>query len=183
MYIIPPVEDLRALAAATAGTYTSKTCMVPHVISGYMSGYNTVSSGIETVDGYSQYYIYRNGYSTTAWCLLPKIEAGKYSKLYLKVKVTHYSSTVYRKAWVELYTTLNFNQASGGSSVKIFKLSDVNETVESLMAQEGITMDISSNVAVSTQMIEIDVSSIETDFYLGFYNCDLNMCIYEAYLE
>ena len=128
--------------------------------------------------------IYRTGYYTGGFIFGARIPAGQYSKIYVDIQVTQYG-TGWRQC--KLYLADRYDLASSGDAsgtiLKTVWFASQDKTSAQINAQDGVVINSSSPYTLSRQTVEIDISSIISDFYIGFFNCDLNISVYNLYLE
>lgn len=127
--------------------------------------------------------IYRTGYQVGAVIFPKLVKSGTYKKLYVNVQVTYYG-TGYPRASLTLSRAMGFS--SGGTPTGIIKeiiLVDTSKTPAQINSQTGVAINSTDSGLLSAQVVEVDVSEINEDFYVGFWNCDRNIAIRSIYLE
>ena len=128
--------------------------------------------------------VHRSGYYTGGFEFSTRIQAGAFSKLYIDTKITQYGPG-WRQA--KVYLSTKYGLASGGDSVggviKTVWLATQDMTPEQINSQEGVVINSTGSYSLSRQTVEIDISSISDDFFIGFFNCDLNIWVYNIYVE
>ena len=177
------------------GTPSRETIIDPNIMTAIGSyNTNTVSkqyvplisrtqSGTSSAAEVSRNAVYRIGYFTGGFIFPQKIKAGDYSKIYADVEVTQYG-TGWRQCKLYLSSTFALqNSGDGGSIIKTVWLATQDLTSEQINAQAGVIINSTSQYSLSRQVVEIDISSVNTDFYVGFFNCDENIWVYSLYLE
>lgn len=125
---------------------------------------------------------FRNGYGVTTNIILKKISAGAYRKLYVKAKVWMYGSG-WRQAKVFLARSVAMSGNQPSTAFKTIVLASQDYTSAQINAQTGVVINSTSNNELAYQTVEIDISDVNEDFYVGFWNCDLYMYITDIYLE
>lgn len=126
----------------------------------------------------------RVGYFTGGIGFLTKIPHGLYNKLYIQLKTTQYG-TGWRQVWVRLCNTpqLATGGDTAGTTYKMFYISSQDRTAAQINEQAGITINVSSQYECPKQTIEINISDMTNDCYLMIFNCDMNLWLYNIYLE
>lgn len=137
----------------------------------------------QSFGGSSLACIYRTGYQIGGAIIYKIIKGGTYKKLYVNVQVTSYGTALPR-ASLTLSTVMSF--ASSGvpsTNIKEIILVDTSKTPTQINSQEGVVINSTNSGLLSAQVVEVDVSDIDEDFYVGFWNCDRNITIRSIYLE
>lgn len=148
------------------------------------SGGNPNVGGRESFNGTSQAVIYRNGVDIGGFYVCNKIPTGKYSKLYVYVEVTASSSGSFQHANIMITSSLTFDQyGRPNNTIKDVILASNSNTSEEINAQTGVTINSTDPLLLSAQVVEVDISGISQDFYVGFWNCDRNISIRSIYCE
>lgn len=135
---------------------------------------------ISTQDGRQCWY--RNGYGVTTNIIITKISAGLYRKLYVKARVWVYGSG-WQQAKVFLSRSVAMSDNQPSTAFKTVVLASQDYTPEQINAQAGVVINSTVNNQLAYQTVEIDISGVNEDFYVGFWNCDLYMYITDIYLE
>lgn len=125
---------------------------------------------------------YRNGYGVTTNIILTKIGAGLYKKLCFKTRVWVYGSG-WQQAKVFLARSVEMSGNQPTTAFKTVVLASQDYTPEQINTQAGVVINSTANNQLAYQTVEIDISDVNEDFYVGFWNCDLNMYITDIYLE
>lgn len=125
---------------------------------------------------------YRGGYGVTTNIILKKISAGSYRKLYVKTRVWVYGSG-WQQAKVFLARSIAMSNNQPSTAFKTIVLASQDYTSAQINAQTGVVINSTSNNVLEYQLVEIDISDVNEDFYVGFWNCDLYMYITDIYLE
>lgn len=137
----------------------------------------------QSFGGSSLACIYRTGYQLGGVIIYKLIKGGTYKKLYVNVQVTSYG-TSYPRASLTLSNQLSFSGTGVPSSnLKGITLVDTSKTPAQINSQEGVVINSTDSGLLSAQVVEVDVSAINEDFYVGFWNCDRNIAIRSIYLE
>lgn len=126
------------------------------------------------------------GSSVGAFAIADKIEAGIYNKLVVYVENDTANYTDWIKSYITLMTSPQFTanaEPNPDYIIRNIALSDMNLTVEQIMSQPGVKINITSNILVPAQYVEIDISNITQDFYVCVWNCDRTLKIRSVYLE
>jgi hypothetical protein len=130
--------------------------------------------------------IQMSGSGIGAFAIADKIEAGIYNKLVVYAENTTASFTDWIKSYITLMTSPQFTNTAEPNPdyvIRNIALSDANLTVEQIMSQPGVKINITSNILLPTQYVEIDISNITQDFYVCVWNCDRTLKIRSVYLE
>lgn len=125
---------------------------------------------------------FRDGYGVTTNIILKKISAGSYRKLYVKARVWVYGSG-WQQAKVFLARSVAMSNNRPTTDFKTVILASQDYTSAQINAQTGVVINSTSNNELAYQTVEIDISDVNEDFYVGFWNCDLYMYITDIYLE
>lgn len=137
----------------------------------------------QSFGGSSLACIYRTGYQLGGAIIYKIIKGGTYKKLYVNVQVTSYG-TSYPRASLTLSNQVSFsNTGVPSSNIKHIILADTSKTPAQINSQTGVTINSTDSGLLSAQVVEVDVSAINEDFYIGFWNCDRNITIRSIYLE
>lgn len=127
-----------------------------------------------------------SGSAIGAFAIADKIEAGIYNKLVVYAENTTADYTDWIKSYITLMTSPQFTNTAEPNSdyvIRNIALSDMNLTVEQIMSQPGVKINITSNILLPTQYVEIDISDIVQDFYVCVWNCDRTLKFRSIYLE
>lgn len=146
----------------------------------YASQYQLNNFGTSTQDGRQCWF--RNGYGVTTNIIITKISAGTYKKLYVKTRVWVYGSG-WQQAKIFLSRSIAMSGNQPSTAFKTVILASQDYTPEQINAQTGVVINSTVNNQLAYQTVEIDISGVNEDFYVGFWNCDLNMYITDIYLE
>lgn len=146
----------------------------------YADQHQLNSFGVSTQDGKRCWF--RNGYGVTTDIIITKISAGVYRKLYVKARVWVYGSG-WQQAKVFLARSVAMSNNQPSTAFKTVVLASQDYTSEQINAQAGVVINSTVNNQLDYQTVEIDISGVNEDFYVGFWNCDLNMYITDIYLE
>lgn len=127
--------------------------------------------------------VYRGGYEVGGMQIPIKIPGSTYSKLSVYVQVTSYGSG-WPQAHIVLTNTLGINNDGTISSGLLKSITLVNSGTSdsAINSQTGVVIN-SVNKLLSAQVVEVDISNIDEDFYIGFWNCDRNIYIRSIYLD
>lgn len=125
---------------------------------------------------------YRNGYGVTVNIILTQISAGMYKKLCIKARVWEYGSG-WQQAKLFLSRSVEMSGNQPTTAFKTIVLASQDYTPAQINAQTGVVIHSEANNALAYQLVEIDISDVNEDFYVGFWNCDLYMYITDIYLE
>lgn len=121
----------------------------------------------------SEYYAFQRsdyGISTTYFSNL--IESGKYNKLICDVEVVAGEGS-YKHADIVLTSELTTDAYSRPTNIiKDIILCSADKTSEEINEQTGVVINSITPTALTRQLVEIDISDINNDFYFGFWNCD-----------
>lgn len=121
----------------------------------------------------SDYYAFQRsdfGIATTYFSNL--IVGGKYNKLICDVEVVDGSGS-YKHADIVLTSELTVDSVSRPTNIiKDYILCSADKTSEEINEQTGIVINSVTPTELTRQIIEIDISDINEDFYFGFWNCD-----------
>ena len=160
------------------------------------SQYNTNASGVNTkssrYDSYAQYfvadasvpagYILDSSQSSNSACMLDaKVPAG-YSRLFLDVystgrSGTYNTSTVWFRSGYGVTGYYGGNYA--GSNVRdAVTLTRYSGTADQTNSQAGVVISVTSMYTVPRQIVEVDISGITEDFYIGLHRCDNRTVLY-----
>lgn len=128
-------------------------------------------------------YITRIGYEVGGWKHITKIKAGDYTKLCVDVTCSQYG-TGWRNVYLCLCSSLNL-QTNGQlpDQIRSVYLAGQAMTAEQINAQSGVTINSTNQYALERQIVELDISEVTTDFYVGFWNCDMYVSVYNIYLQ
>ena len=126
---------------------------------------------------------FRCGYQVGSVIFPILVKCGIYKKLYVNVQVTYYG-TGYPRAGLSLSREIGFT--SEGTITGVIKgvtLVDTSKTPAQINSQTGVVIHSTDSGSLSAQVVEVDVSEINEDFYVGFWNCDRDVTIRSIYLE
>lgn len=113
----------------------------------------------------------------------PLIPHGKYEKIYIDCEVLAYG-TGYQAATIYLCEDKAVNEYIQPSNrLKSVVLVNQNMTAEEINNQEGVIINSTDPLLLSHQVVEIDISDIDTDFYFAFWNCERTVQIRSIYCE
>ena len=124
----------------------------------------------------------RGGYQVGGMTIGRKIQAKTYQKMYVNIQVGA-DGTGWPVAQIVLTSVPKV--ASNGqipNGIKSFWLVNRDMTDAEINSQEGIVINC-VNKTLAAQIVEIDISDIEVDFYFGIWNCDRNVKIRSIYCE
>jgi hypothetical protein len=140
--------------------------------------------GSGSFNGSTLAVIQRGGYEVGGFFCSGKIPHGIYSKLYVYAQVTASSSGSYIRAKMCLSSALSFTSSGTPDNVlKTITLVDASMTSSDINAQTGVTINSTDPALLSAQVVEVDISDLTQDFYIGFWNCDRILMIRSIYLE
>lgn len=126
------------------------------------------------------------GSGVGAFAILDKINVGIYNKLVAYVETTTATYADWIKSYITLMTAPRFEtnaQPDPNYVIRDIALSDMSLTAEQIMSQPGVKINITSNILVPAQYVEIDISGIAQDFYVCAWNCDRTLSFRSIYLE
>ena len=146
--------------------------------SGYPNMYGTTNFGGTTLN-----VIQRGGVEVGAVTIPIKIPHGVYNKLYARVQVVA-DGTGWLKASIVLASEISFD-GSGGQTNKLKDviLVDTSKTTDQINSQSGVIINSTNNSLLSAQVVEIDISNLDSDFYFGWWNCDRRISFRSVYCE
>ena len=169
------IPDLVLMDASVTVSGGNLLALIPYAEKYQLNGFY-----ISTQNGRRCWF--RNGYGVTTNIIITKISAGLYRKLYVKAQVW-----VYGAGWQQAKVFLSRSVAMSGNqpstAFKTVVLASQDYTPEQINAQAGVVINSTANNQLAYQTVEIDISDVNEDFYIGFWNCDLNMYITDIYLE
>lgn len=167
-FILDP-DVLEDLGPITSNYHFSTP--LPYLYSTNASFDHTVLPKIILIN--SEYYVFQRsdyGIATTYYSNL--IEAGKYNKLICDVEVVPASGS-YKHADIVLTSELTIDSVSRPTNIiKDFILCSADKTSEEINEQTGLVINSVTPTELTRQIIEIDISDINENFYFGFWNCD-----------
>lgn len=144
---------------------------------------NMVTSENITFDGSSKACVYRDGYEIGCFFYGLKIPKHKYQKLYVECQVTA-SGTGWKQAHIVLTRDMSYtSDAVPSNTIKDIALVDDSMTASQINSQTGVIINSTDSTLLSAQTVEVDVSGIEEDFYIAFWNCDRRLALRRIYLE
>lgn len=112
---------------------------------------------------------------------LSKISQGKYSKIYIRLCVENADSS--SRSYLGISETGGTNNDGwGASGLKTVYFTDSRMTTAEINAQSGVNINSSSNITLSEQLVEIDISDISTDFFITLTSWWCEIFIREIYL-
>ena len=175
LWLLNPIKSEAMCAATiTGGSYTPCVYRIQDHDSG---GYPNLATSVTFGDS-TKAVIMRGGYRVGCLLFGEKILGGVYNKLYFECMVTSGGTGNYHEARIDI--TSDLAMSSGGIPTNILKevvLVSDSMTSEQINAQSGVVINSTDNLLLSAQTVEIDISSISTDFYVGFWNCDRSIYI------
>lgn len=111
------------------------------------------------------------------------IPHGKYEKIYVDCEVLAHGSG-YQAATIYLCEDKAVNEYIQPSNrLKSVVLVNQNMTSEEINSQEGVVINSTDPYLLSHQVVEIDISDIDKDFYFAFWNCERTVQIRSIYCE
>ena len=121
----------------------------------------------------SEYFVFqRSSYGIATTYFSNLIESGKYKKLVCDVEVVAGEGS-YKHADIVLTSELTTDAYSRPTNIiKDIILCSVDKTSAEINEQTGVTINSTTPTELARQIIEIDISDIDEDFYFGFWNCD-----------
>lgn len=132
----------------------------------------------------SPYCVYRNGMEVAGFIIAHKVAGATYQKLCIECEVASYTSGGWRQSCAVLTNSLASISSDGiVSGSKTVYLASQDKTSAQINAQTGVVINSTSPYTLDKQTVEIDISGISTDFYVGFWNCDTNLYVYSVYVE
>ena len=174
-WLLDPVKSEAMCAATiTGGSYTPCVYRIQDHDSG---GYPNLATSVTFGDS-TKAVIMRGGYRVGCLLFGEKILGGVYNKLYFECMVTSGGTGSYHEARIDI--TSDLGMSSGGIPTNILKevvLASDSMTSAQINAQSGVVINSTDNLLLSAQTVEIDISDISTDFYVGFWNCDRSIYI------
>lgn len=135
-------------------------------------------------NGSSQACAFRGGYQIGGVIFSQKVVGSRYKKLYIYVQVTAYGTGTFQRAYITLSDIMGFlSDGRPSSIIKSVILVDSSKTPAEINSQTDVVISSTNSSLLSAQVVEIDISEINEDFYIGFWNCDRNIAIRSIYLE
>lgn len=172
---VAKIPDLVLMDASVSVSGGNLLALIP-----FAGQFQLGNFGTSTQDGRQCWF--RDGWGVTTNIIITKISAGLYRKLYIKARVWVYGpGWQHAKVFLARSVAMSGNQPS--TAFKTVVLASQDYTSEQINAQAGVVINSTANNQLAYQTVEIDISDVNEDFYVGFWNCDLNMYITDIYLE
>ena len=180
LWLLDPVINASMLQQTyTGGAFVNALHKVrENQSNGIANLFTTVSFG-----GTTEPVINRIGNNLGGLVITTKIPGGLYKTLHFECMVTQLLDTKWRNATIQILPSVNIGSyGQADNPIKSVILADVVWTVEQINGQTGVVINSTANNTLSAQTVEVDVSTISSDFYVGFYNCDLSVYVRSVYL-
>lgn len=102
-------------------------------------------------------------------------------KLCIAIEIVDYSSQYWRGAQVGRKANNTLPASGGWDATRLAFFTNSDTTAESINEQSGVTINSTSNVNLSKQTVEIDISDINEDFYPFIQTQNQVMYLYSIY--
>lgn len=127
--------------------------------------------------------IYRDNYGVGGMIFTKKIEGGKYSKLYAKLKVVDGGQSQDCRSAICARSTFDFSNEDGWveTGTNVWFLINSSKTATEINNQSGIVINVTDNKNCPEQIVEITLPG--TDCYIAFDNWLCSIFVREMYVE
>lgn len=129
-----------------------------------------------TFDGVSAHCLHRKKNDVGSIFFLPKVEAGKYSKLKLDIAITNSNTGQWTGSYIAFLSAIEFqstdkgwiSQDSQNKCKNSVYLAGMQKTTAWINAQTGVVINSTDGLNLAAQTVEIGISDVTDDFYVGF---------------
>lgn len=166
-YILNPAWSRQVAASLGSGRLYQLASYI-----GYVSGSSNYNYSVANfnVDGVSTPCIKRSPAYYDGYISFAQPVPADASKLFVEIQYQEQSSNYGRNGQLVLGTAFNI----GDTAIKTIHFVNSAMTVEAINSQTGVTINSTNNKSLSMQIVEIDISDLNYDLYLRFYDTNAN---------
>lgn len=166
-YILNPAWSRQVSGSLGSGRLYQLASYIAYVVGS--SSYNYAVANF-TVDGVSTPCIKRSPAYYSGYISFAQPVPSDASKLFVQIQYQEQSSNYGRNGNLVLGTVFDI----GETAIKTIHFVNSSMTVEEINSQTGVTINSTNNKSLSMQIVEIDISELNYDLYLRFYDANAN---------
>lgn len=166
-YLLNPAWSRQVSASLGSGRLYQ---LAPYIA--YVVGSSSYNYGIAnfTVDGVSTPCIKRSPAYYAGYISFAQSVPADANKLFVQIQYQEQSSNYGRNGQLVLGTVFDI----GETALRAIHFVNSSMTVEAINSQTGVTINSTNNKSLPMQIVEIDISDLNYDLYLRFYDTNAN---------